>query len=320
MITPLFLLSLLRGVHVDAMLSGFGTAMFAGVIGTDPRFAATAEKALAGRYLAWLAGISLAISLLLGTVWLILETAVIAGVGSVAATLHFLPIVVLHTQFGGWLALRLLLLAIALLLLLVRQWSDPTARMLMLPTACAVAIQPMLGHPGAETGTLGSVLIAGSAVHLVAVGAWLGALMPLWFYVRCLPPAGAARACARFSRFGLVAVCLIAATGLVLAIGLVGSLAALVATTYGQLVLLKIALFTLALLLAALNRYALTGRLAGPRRNPHTRRMLLGSIGTEAAIGAAIVLVAAVLAGEVPSVDLVQHAHAAGMMSGHMHH
>jgi putative copper resistance protein D len=66
----------------------------------------------------------------------------------------------------------------------------------------------------------------------------------------------------RFSTMGIAIVVTVFATGLVNTWILVGSLQALVATGYGQLVMLKVALFAAMLSFAAANRFWLTPRLA----------------------------------------------------------
>jgi hypothetical protein len=69
------------------------------------------------------ARISAALALIVGIAWIAVESAVIAGAGSVAMTLQALPVVALRTQFGQWLLVRgVLLLAV---LPLLRPWRAP---------------------------------------------------------------------------------------------------------------------------------------------------------------------------------------------------
>ena len=299
-----FLLALLRGAHVWALLSLFGALLFAAVITPAERAGEPHATAMHGG----LIRLNAAVALLLGAAWLAVETATIAGVDNVQAIVGILPVVALHTQFGRFLLLRLALLLVVLLLPARRE----TRLLALLPAAAAIAIQPMFGHAGAATGRAGTTLIAAEVVHLLAAGAWLGGLLPLWFAVRRLPPALAARACTRFSMLGLAAVCLIVGTALVLATALVGSLPALVGTLYGRLVLLKSGLLLLALVLACRNRFVLTGRLAAVGKG--ARPALLRSVGIETAIGLAIVLAAAFLAAQMPGADYPAHAHLAGWL------
>jgi hypothetical protein len=100
--------------------------------------------------------------------------------------------------------------------------------------------------------------------------------------------------CERFTPFGLACVLVLAGTGLAQGAELIGSQAALFGTPYGQLALLKVSLFAVALVLAALNRLRLTDRLASGVANG--RRLLLLSVGIESLIGLAIVNAAAFMA------------------------
>jgi len=71
----------------------------------------------------------------------------------------------------------------------------------------------------------------------------------------------------KFSTMGMVIVVVVFATGVLNAWILVGSLHALIATGYGQLLMLKMALFAVMLSFAAVNRIWLTPRLAIPTWN-----------------------------------------------------
>jgi putative copper resistance protein D len=79
-----------------------------------------------------------------------------------------------------------------------------------------------------------------------------------------------------FSSMGIAIVAVIFATGIVNTWILVGSWHALIATGYGRLLMLKIALFIVMLLFAAANRFWLTPRLALPSSAPQfdARRQL----------------------------------------------
>ena len=156
--------SLLRGVHLAALVSLFGTLLF-----TTAVLPAGSDTAPMRSLLRSITLLSALAGLIAGIAWLVLQSAAIAGADSLAMTLHVVPAVGLHTQFGHWLLLRLLLL-IAVLPLLCR---DGIAIPMLLAGA-ALAVQPMLGHPGAIGGSVGTQLIASEALHLLAAGAWLG--------------------------------------------------------------------------------------------------------------------------------------------------
>jgi copper resistance protein D len=105
-------------------------------------------------------------------------------------------------------------------------------------------------------------------VHLVASGAWIGGLVSLALLTtitRQYDPLGwpslVRDATQRFSNLGLLSVSALLATGIVNGAILVGSVHALLVTMYGQLLVLKIALFAAMLMFAAANRFWLMPRL-----------------------------------------------------------
>ena len=125
------------------------------------------------------------------------------------------------------------------------------------------------GHGAADAGVAGVAHAAADVIHLLAAGAWLGALLSLglMLYARGPPdpaPAVLHGALKGFSGMGSVIVALIVASGLVNGWFLVGPqrLAGIVTTPWGWLLSAKLVLFAAMLALAALNRFRLTPRLA----------------------------------------------------------
>jgi putative copper resistance protein D len=106
-----------------------------------------------------------------------------------------------------------------------------------------------------------SAAVIADALHLVAGGVWLGALLPLSWLLRATSvDAGAdARpyavlAIRRFSAVALAAMLTLVVTGLWNTWAEVGGVPALVGTRYGRLLLVKIALLGIVLALAVVNR------------------------------------------------------------------
>lgn len=91
-------------------------------------------------------------------------------------------------------------------------------------------------------------------VHIAAVAFWFGSLLPLRRIAAGEPTANAARIVAAFSRLALKLVPLLAAAGIALAALLLQGWRNL-ATPYGKLVLVKLGLFAILMVLAALNRW-----------------------------------------------------------------
>lgn len=170
--------------------------------------------------------------------------------------------------------------------------------------AIALASLAWSGHGAASEGALGGLHLASDIAHLLAAGAWIGALVAFLFLVvgtEKRDPIGAAavhRALAGFATTGTVIVGVILLSGLVNSFILVGidNIAALGTTLYGQLLLTKLALFVGMLALAAGNRFRLTPMLgsalaAGEPRSSLAR--LRGSLMLEAAAGIAILALVA---------------------------
>jgi mono/diheme cytochrome c family protein/uncharacterized membrane protein len=166
----------------------------------------------------------------------------------------------------------------------------------------ALAVQPLIGHAGAIGGGLGLELIASEALHLFAAGAWLGGLLPLFIAIRILPAQAAAAACRGFTPIGLSAVVVLAGTAVVQVAQFIGDMPALFGTAYGHIALVKVGLFLALLLLAALNRFVLTERLAeaAPVAARHQMRR---SIAAETVLGAFVVITAGFLASSMPGVQ-----------------
>jgi copper transport protein len=127
-------------------------------------------------------------------------------------------------------------------------------------------------------------------LHGVTAACWIGALAPLaamaWRRDDKL-----AQVLNRFSAIAVPLVGLLVLTGTVLSIIQLESLRALIATQYGIILSIKLALVILLLTLAALNRFVLTPALVSGNKNT---RPLLRSILLECAI---VVCILAVVAG-----------------------
>jgi putative copper export protein len=290
------LMALLRGLHLAAMLSLLGAAAF--IVWLLPTMEAS-PPALRRR-LHRLCRLSGSVALLAGTAWFMLQTAAIADADTWSALLDALPVVAVHTHYGRIMLVRLLLLVLVAACLARRETSRGLYRILAL-SAVALGLQGLVGHAGATAGVSGHELVFSEALHLLAAGLWLGALLPLWLSVRVLPLAQAAALCERFTPMGLACVLVLAGTGFAQGMALVGSLPGLFGTAYGHLALLKISLFLIVLVLALLNRLWLADRLAAGRME--ARRHLMLSIAVETGMGLAIVGAAALMASTTPAIE-----------------
>jgi putative copper export protein/mono/diheme cytochrome c family protein len=290
------ILPVVRGTHVASLASLFGSLVFLALVAAPAMGVATGDALYLWRRLLKLARLSAALALISGVVWLLMEASVIAGANSATMALHALPVVALRTQFGQWLLLRLALILVTLVLLRSRETHVVTATIV---AAGVVAVQPMLGHAGAVGGSVGATLIVSEVIHLLAAGAWLGGLLPLFITIGIVPHDTAAAACRNFTPVGLSAVLLLGGTAVVQVAEFMGGLAGLFGTGYGQIALVKLALFIVLLTLAAVNRFALTDRLAEAAAAAARRRMRT-SIAFEAVLGTLVVILAGFLASHTP--------------------
>jgi copper resistance protein D len=171
-------------------------------------------------------------------------------------------------------------------------------------TTAALLMLVGLGWVGHATMDMGGVAVheVNQMVHLAAAGIWLGGLLPLGILLRrAARPEGAAyipfahTALPHFSQMGYVAVVLVALTGAINSVFLVGSVEALMTTSYGRLLMVKIALFAAMVGLALSNRFRLMPHLRDTTPASVPLRALCRSVAAEQALGLAILAVIAVL-------------------------
>jgi putative copper export protein len=255
MMDPAPFLALSRGLHMAAILSFLGVGGF--IAGILPAAGEDGKVMLPRLIRLWRANGLIALLSLMA--WFVLQSAVIAGAADFAGVAAAVPVVAAHTRYGNVVVCRLVLLLLATLL---AGGSGVRLYSALALIAVALGMQGLVGHAGALGGQIGALVVASEALHLLAAGLWLGALMPLWLGLDSLPASSAAAVCVRFSPIGVGCVLLLASTGLAQGMELIGSFGGLFGTSYGRFAMLKIALFLVALGLAALNRLWLTDRLA----------------------------------------------------------
>jgi copper resistance protein D len=122
-----------------------------------------------------------------------------------------------------------------------------------------------VGHAAAGSDSEGWAHLGADFLHLVAAAAWLGSLLPLALILNAacakadaLSIEIARIATLRFSSLGMASVGTLVITGIVNSWFLVGDIDALINTTYGRLLSLKVLLFLTMLSIAAVNRLRLT--------------------------------------------------------------
>ncbi len=226
------------GVYADLLLL-FGLAVY-------PLYAASPSRPLGGRaIIAGLAGLGLLLSALsfLQTV-ASMSGATIAGIDR--ETFDF---VLFETPPGDAFLWRTTALATALVAALVQ---SAKVRSLMVTLGAGVALGTLAwtGHAAVTEGTAGTIHRLADGLHLLAAGAWLGALAVLvtllFAHIEDERSVAAARsALAGFAVAGSIIVASIVTTGLI-----------------NVWMIVKLMLFAAMLGLAAANRWRLTPRLA----------------------------------------------------------
>jgi copper resistance protein D len=264
-------LVVIRAVHFAATAMIPGILIFRATVADAALCLATSAGLIVRAQTLRLAWIFLAISAATGMIWLLLVAASMSGVSlSDALASDVLSTVVDQTQFGRVAELRLAL-AVILAGSLGYDRFPPARGLALAASVGLLAAIACTGHAGSTAGETGISHLAADAVHLCAAAIWLGGLAGLVLLLsagwRDRTHAGVSFARAgieRFSQMGIAVVVALVATGIVNTWILVGSLHALIASAYGQLLMLKIALFAVMLVLAAINRFWVTPRLAQP--------------------------------------------------------
>lgn len=213
-----------------------------------------------------------------------------------AVTAHVLEMVVTRTAAGLAWAARMIALAACLVAAFALRRRTGT-RLVVLASGGAVALATLAwtGHGAMDEGTRGYVHLACDVMHLLAAGAWVGALVA--FALVSMKSGQSAhrsvvnleRAASGFAGIGTLMVGTLVLTGAINYVLILGpTLGPLVRTPYGRLLGLKLLVFGVMLGLAAANRYALSPGLAVALRGDdpaRAERLLRFSLRGEAALG-----------------------------------
>ena len=234
---------------------------------------AQALQARLDRRLWPIAWASLGVAVLTGGAWLVIVGSNMSGM-PLGATLRggVLGVVLTQTRFGqAWILRAGLAIVVAICLTVQRRTEKHVPGWVGLVAASAfVASLAWAGHGAAtEEVPFDALHLPADILHLLAAGAWLGGLVPLVLLLAQLARDGSAEAvdvaraaALRFSVLGIACVGTLLATGVVNTWFLSGTVPALLGTLYGQLLLLKIALFAAMIAAASVNQRRLLPRLA----------------------------------------------------------
>ncbi|WP_197328798.1 copper homeostasis membrane protein CopD [Ralstonia syzygii] len=286
-------------LYLDLMLV-FGVALF-GLQALRPEDRAAA---IARRYVRVIV-VSVAAGIVL-SLWsvLVMAKAMTGAAEYAELTRHVFGMILTATAFGLAWTVRMAALAACLSAVAVLR-RRPTARFAVLAALGATALATLTwsGHGAMDDGARGVLHAASDIAHLLAAGAWVGALAAFVLLSSALqmsaPGAVAmlSRASNGFAGLGTVSV-----ANYLFIVG--PTVDGLITTAYGGLLLAKLALVALMLGLAASNRFRLSPRLAAAVRSADEAgavRALRASLVTEACIGVLILGLVAWLGGLSPA-------------------
>ncbi len=269
-------LALCRAFSVATLILAFGTLLYVRVV-APPSLPEGAAKNLR-RFAGW----TLCAAFLGALVWLAAQTQDLAG----SFGIEDIWGVLLHTVFGHLLTARLVLLLIAAAL-----WDMRREAAALLCCGLALVLQAGHSHGVAMGGP--AWLIGAATLHVLAAGAWLGALPALALVVRSQDFPIATAAASRFSPLGMVCVATLLLTAAAQFFVLVMGLPGLLGTAYGWMICAKSLGFIALLALAAGNRFRLTPALAAA--TPAAKSRLTRAILAEIFLGLLVVAAAGVL-------------------------
>jgi putative copper resistance protein D len=257
----------------------------------DRGFAAASGIERRLRDLAWA---SLALALVSGAGWLVSIAGEMSGQPlSTAVTSGAVGIVLNQTRIGqDWLLRAALAVPLGACLVFWERRGGAVARWIGFALAALILVTlAWAGHGASDEGVDGVIHLAADLCHLLAAGLWLGGLVPFALLLAAARRIGdtdavvtARNVTRRFSVLAVTGVAVLLASGMVNTWYLAGNAPALLGTTYGRLLLVKIGLFAIMLLVAAINRLRLTPRLDDVRA-PRAITQLQRSALFETAIG-----------------------------------
>lgn len=244
-------------LYVDLMLL-FGVALFG-------LYSLKGQERVSGAVLPF--GSMLAGTAVLGAVLsvasMVMMASAMSGESDFAELRPHIEMMVLETDVGLACVVRIVALVVAGLAVMLRA---PGFSLLVAAFAGGVALASLAwsGHGAMDEGSRRYWHFAVDILHLLAAGAWVGALVAfaLMAKINALQTEARirllARAVNRFEAIGAVIVVVITVTGVVNYLFIVGpKLDEVFLSTYGILLFIKVVLFAGMLVLAALNRFHL---------------------------------------------------------------
>lgn len=262
------------------------------------------------RRAAIIAGLVFAVAALGG---LMAQTAMMAGGWAAGLDTAALGYVVQSTSLGIAHVVRAVLALLGVAALVLSRGWRAGELIAILAFAGAVASFAWSGHGAASEGSLGLLHLAADIAHALSAYVWIGALAGFCLLlIRPVAPEAVltARALAGFASIGMVTVAVLMITGLINAAFLIGAegLGRITGSTWGLLLIAKLALFAVMVGLAAHNRFTLTPALShavGVQADTdRVVRRLRISIGLEMLAGVVLLGLVAAMGVQMPPVSM----------------
>lgn len=214
--------------------------------------------------------------------------------------------ILVETAIGtAWIVRMLALVIVLAAAVALKRFPTSMRIVVLLASSVALATLVWTGHAGATEGVSGTIHRLSDIVHMLAASIWVGGIASFsWLLFKPavqtspIELAITHRALEHFSRVGTLVVGLIVLTGLINSQILIGiaNLGLIAGTPYGQLLLVKLALFGLMLVLAATNRWRLTPALNAGATSGDTAFAVIALRRTLIAEGATVLLILALVA------------------------
>ena len=301
-----------RAVHFMATAVTAGALVFRTFVAEPALRSAGEVSAALDAQIRTIAWVGLAVAVVSGMIWLILEASAIGGQPWNEVLAQGTLLAVLNgTQFGFVSEIRL---ALAVLLAIGLAYDNRRmSRWLALAGAvCLISSIAWTGHAGSTPYELGKLHLAADVLHLCGAAAWTGGLVALALLLKVVRSyramAGVSLlqldAVRRFSSLGMISVTILVISGLVNSWILVGSLRGLMATDYGWILMFKVAIVVIMIMFAAVNRFLLTPRL-GLQADDHALRSLTRNTVAEIALAFLVFAVVGLLGTLHPAAHLM---------------
>ena len=293
----------LRWLQFAAAVLALGLPLFQALGLSEPSPQSARREAI-------IAGLFLSVAALGG---LLAQTAMMAGGWAAGRDPAALGYVVQSTSLGMAHLVRAGLALVGVAALVMGRGRRLGEAVGILALSGAVASFAWSGHGAASEGPLGLLHLAADIAHALAACVWIGALAG--FCLLLIRPAareaaGTARSLAGFASMGTVTVAVLVITGLINAAFLIGAegLGLVPDSTWGLLLIAKLALFAVMVGLAAHNRFNLTPALSraveSQADTADVARRLRTSIGMEMLAGFALLGLVAAMGVQMPPASM----------------